>query len=82
MHQKLARVAHRYLMSRLSLRVFYTCDDMYCRHSAAIYIIVVKFKNTICPPPPQLALHRRAALSSNSNGTHSPYIAERTQTAL
>jgi hypothetical protein len=43
--------------------------------SAAIYIMVVKFRNTgtICPPPPQLSLHRRAALSSNSNGTRSVY---------
>jgi hypothetical protein len=30
--------------------------------------MVVKFRNTICPPPPQLSLHRRAALSSNSKG--------------
>jgi hypothetical protein len=51
---------------------------MYRRHSAAIYIMVVKFRNTIWPPPPQLSLHRRAALSSNSNGTRS-FIAERTQ---
>jgi hypothetical protein len=40
--------------------------------------MVVKFINTIWPPPPQLFLHRRAALSSNSNGTRS-YVAERTQ---
>jgi hypothetical protein len=46
--------------------------------SAAIYIMVVKFRNIICPPPPQLSLHRRAALSSNST-EHGPYIAERTQ---
>jgi hypothetical protein len=50
-----------------------TCDVKYCRHSAAIYIMVVKFRNTICPPPPRLSLHRRAALSSNSNGTRSVY---------
>jgi hypothetical protein len=43
--------------------------------------MVVKFRNTICPPQPQLSLHRRAALSSNSNGTFS-YIAERTQSAV
>jgi hypothetical protein len=49
--------------------------------SAAIYIMVVKFRNTICPPQPQLSLHRRAALSSYSNGTRS-YIAERTQSAV
>jgi hypothetical protein len=41
--------------------------------SAAIYIMVVKFINTICPPPPQLSLHTRAALSSNSNETRSVY---------
>jgi hypothetical protein len=51
--------------------------------SAAIYIMVVKFRNTICPPPAQLSLHRRAALSSNSNGTRSIYIiADRTQKAF
>jgi hypothetical protein len=49
--------------------------------SAAIYIMVVKFINTTWPTPPQLSLHRRAALSSNSNGTRS-YIAERTQSAV
>jgi hypothetical protein len=38
--------------------------------------MVVKFRNTTWPPPPQLSLQRRAALSSNSNGTRS-YIAER-----
>jgi hypothetical protein len=43
--------------------------------------MVVKFINTICPPQPQLSLHRRAALSSNSNGTRS-YIAGRTQSAV
>jgi hypothetical protein len=45
--------------------------------------MVVKFRNTIWPPPPQLFLHRRAALSSNSNGT-GPflYIAERTPKAV
>jgi hypothetical protein len=46
-----------------------------------IYIMVVKFRNTIWPPPPQLSLHRRVALSSSSNGTPS-YIAERTQNAV
>jgi hypothetical protein len=44
--------------------------------------MVVKFKNTICPPPPLLSLHRRAVLSSNSNGTLSVNIAERTQKAV
>jgi hypothetical protein len=49
--------------------------------SAAIYIMVVKFRNTTWPPPLQLSLHRRAALSSYSNGTRS-YISERTQNAV
>jgi hypothetical protein len=49
--------------------------------SAAIYIMVVKFRNTICPPQPPLSLHRRAALSSDSNATRS-YIAEGTQSAV
>jgi hypothetical protein len=40
--------------------------------------MVDKFRNTICPPPPQLSLHRRAALSRNSNG-NGPYIAECTK---
>jgi hypothetical protein len=45
--------------------------------SVGIYIMVVKFWNTICSPPPQLSLHRRAALSSNSNGTRSVYTGNR-----
>jgi hypothetical protein len=49
--------------------------------NAAIYIMVVKFRNTTWPPPPQLSLHRRASLSSYSNGTRS-YIAERIQNAV
>jgi hypothetical protein len=55
---------------------------MYRRHSAATYIMVVNFGNTIWSPPPQLSLHMRAALSNNSNGTRSVYIAERTQKAV
>jgi hypothetical protein len=43
--------------------------------------MVVKFRNTNWSPPPQLSLHRRAALASDSNGTRS-YIAERTQNAV
>jgi hypothetical protein len=35
--------------------------------------MVVKFRNTICPPPPQVSFHRSAALSSNSNGRRSVY---------
>jgi hypothetical protein len=53
----------RYLMSRLSLQVIYLW-----RHVLSS-APVGKFRNTICPPPSELSLHRRAALSSNSNGT-------------
>jgi hypothetical protein len=60
---------HWYLMTRLSLQV--VCTVMYRRQRGQIYIMVVKFKNTIWPPPPQLSLHRRAALSSISNVTGS-----------
>jgi hypothetical protein len=50
--------------------------------SAAIYIMVVKLRNTICPPPPQLSLHRRAVLSSNSNRTRSVYSRENPKSSL
>jgi hypothetical protein len=50
-------------------------------NSAAIYIMVVKFRNTICPSQLQLSLLRRAALSSDSNGTRT-CIVERTQSAV
>jgi hypothetical protein len=53
---------------------------MYRRQRRHLYY-VVKFQNTICPTQPQLSLHRRAALSSDSNGTLS-YIAERTPCAV
>jgi hypothetical protein len=59
---------------------------MYCRHSAAIFIMVVIFINTICPPPPQPHLSsvigEGCAVSSNSNGTRSVYMAERTQKSV
>jgi hypothetical protein len=35
-----------------------------------------KYLISIWPPPPQLFLHRKAALSSNSNGTRSIYSRE------
>jgi hypothetical protein len=50
--------------------------------SATIYIKVVKFRNTICPPPLQLSLHRRAALSRNSNGTRYVYSRKNTKSSL
>jgi hypothetical protein len=39
----------------------------------AIYIMVPEFRNTVCPPSPQLLLHKRAALLTNSKGIQSLY---------
>jgi hypothetical protein len=58
-----------------------TCDSCVV-DSAAIYIMVVKFINTICPPAPQLSFHTRAALSSNSNGTRSVYNRKNPKSSL
>jgi hypothetical protein len=44
--------------------------------------MVVKIRITICPSPPQLSLHRRAALSSNSNGTQSVYSRNNPKSSL
>jgi hypothetical protein len=44
--------------------------------------MVVKFRNTIWLPPPKLSLRRRAALSSNSNGTRSVYSRENPKSSL
>jgi hypothetical protein len=71
---------HRYLMSRLSLQVYYLWRHVLS--TGPPYIMVVKFRNTIGPPPPQLSLHRRAALSSNSNGTRSVYSRENPKSSL
>jgi hypothetical protein len=40
-------------------------------------IMVARNRNTIWPAPPQLSLHRRAALSTNSNGTQSAHKGKR-----
>jgi hypothetical protein len=44
--------------------------------------MVVTFRNAICPSPPQLSLHTRAALSSNSNGTWSVYNRKNPKSSL
>jgi hypothetical protein len=55
---------------------------MYCRHSAAIYIMVAKFRNTICRPPPRSSPFigglRRQAIQTE----HGEYMAGRTQKAV
>jgi hypothetical protein len=58
-----------------------TCDFMYCRHSAAIYIMVVKFRNTRCPlhrSSPFIGGLRCQAIQTEQG----PYIAKRTQKAV
>jgi hypothetical protein len=69
-----ARPTHRYQIELTSLLPVTSCIV----DSAAIYIMVVKFRNTICP------LHRSSpftgGLSHQAIQTeHGPYIAERTQ---
>jgi hypothetical protein len=50
-----------------------TCDVMCSRQRRQLYYAVVKFLNTIWPPPPPAVLpsyrYRRAALTTDSNGT-------------
>jgi hypothetical protein len=69
-------------MTRLSLHPSLLPVTSYIVNSAATYFMVVKFRNTSWPPPPQLSLHRRAALSSNSNGTRSVYNRENPKSSL
>jgi hypothetical protein len=46
---------------------FYLWFHAHCTiDSALLYIMVARNRNTIWPPPPQLSLHRRAALRTNS----------------
>jgi hypothetical protein len=71
---------HRYLMTRLSLKVVYLWRHV--SSTAPPFILWwLNLEILFAPPQPQLSLFRRAALSSNSNGTRS-YIAERTQSAV
>jgi hypothetical protein len=76
------RLSHRYLKSRLIELTSRLPVTSFIVDSAAIYIMVVKFRNTIWPPPPQLSHHRTAALSSNSNGTRSVYSRENPKSSL
>jgi hypothetical protein len=48
-----------------------TCDVMYCRQRRHLYYSG-QIQKYYLPPPPQLSLHKNAALSSNSKGTRSP----------
>jgi hypothetical protein len=71
---------HRYLIPRLSLKVVYLWRHV--SSTAPPFILWWwNLETLFAPPQPQLSLHRRAALSSDSNGTRS-CIAERTQSAV
>jgi hypothetical protein len=54
----------------------------YTKDSAPIYIMVFKIRNTIFHTPPQLSLHSRAALSSNSKGTRSVHSRKNPKSSL
>jgi hypothetical protein len=65
-------ISHRYLMSRLRLQVFYVWRHVLS--TAPLFILWWwNLEIPLCLPPRQLSLHKRAALSSNSNGTQSVY---------
>jgi hypothetical protein len=59
-----------------------TCDVMCIVDSAATYIMVVKFRNTSWPPPPQLSLHIGELRCQAIQIEHGPYITERTPKAV
>jgi hypothetical protein len=55
-----------------------TCDFMHNRQRPPLYYGGQKQKYcTIWPPPPQISLHRRAALTTNSNRTKSAHSGKR-----
>jgi hypothetical protein len=58
-----------------------TCDVMYRRQRRHLYYGGQIYKYYLAPPP-QLSLHRRAALSCNSNGTRSVYSRENPKRSL
>jgi hypothetical protein len=56
---------------------------MYCFHSSAIDIMVVKFRNVLFGPPPPCSSPFIGVLRCQAIQTeHGPYIAERTQKAV
>jgi hypothetical protein len=72
---------YRYLMSRLSLQVFYLWRHVFS--TAPLFILWwSNLQILFGPPPPQLSLHRRSALSGNSNGTRSVYSRENPKSSL
>jgi hypothetical protein len=78
--ESLCSYTHRYLIPRLSLKVVNLCRHV--SSTAPPFILWWwNLETLFAPLLPQLSLHRRAALSSYSNGTRS-YLAERTQSAV
>jgi hypothetical protein len=72
------RYDHRYLMSRLSLQVFYLWRIMYCIvDSAAIYIMVVIFRNNICSPSHRSSPFLGGLRCQSIQTEHSPYTYSR-----
>jgi hypothetical protein len=72
---------HRYLMNRLSLQVFYLWRHVLS--TAPPFILWwSNLEILFAPPSPQLSLHRRAALSSNWNGTLSLYSRKNPKSSL
>jgi hypothetical protein len=72
---------HRYLMSRFSLQVFYLWRHVLL--TAPPFILWwSNLEILFPPPPPQLSLRTRAALSSNSNGTRSVYNSKNPKSSL
>jgi hypothetical protein len=60
-----------------------TCDVvMYCRQRRQLYYGGQIYKYYLPSTPPQLSLHRRAALSSNSNGTRGVYCRKNPKSSL
>jgi hypothetical protein len=65
---------HRYLMRRLlPLHGVYLWRHLLSTAPPFTYIMVVNIWNTFWPPPAQFFLPRKAALTTNSNGTQSAH---------
>jgi hypothetical protein len=65
--------SHRYLMSRLSLQVFYLWRHVLSTQRRHLYYGGQIYKYYLPPSTAVLPSYTRAALSSNSNGTRSVY---------
>jgi hypothetical protein len=80
--EKYACILHRYLMSRLSFQVFCLWRHVWSTQRRPFILWWSNLEILFAPPPPQLSLHRRAALSSNSNVTRSVYSRKNPKSSL